>query len=159
MARHVSSLIGERDWPAESITRSQIKFHGLFLQVHGQFLRLITQCSRAPTTPALRVSTSNVAARPGRSGPNRTNGRADRKYAAHCCGGGQRATPGPLLDPLLAHAPRPTLFFSYVNDTGFWLVKHIFGMSVDETLKTWSTMDTLLSVFGLIFALACSLVV
>jgi GntP family gluconate:H+ symporter len=52
-----------------------------------------------------------------------------------------------------------SLFFSHVNDAGFWLVKEYFGMSVGETLKTWSTMETLLSVFGLIFALACSLVV
>ena len=52
-----------------------------------------------------------------------------------------------------------SLFFSHVNDAGFWLVKEYSGMSVGETLKTWSTMETLLSVFGLIFALACSLVV
>lgn len=51
-----------------------------------------------------------------------------------------------------------SLFFSHVNDAGFWLVKEYFGMSVGETLKTWSTMETLLSVFGLIFALACGLV-
>ena len=31
-----------------------------------------------------------------------------------------------------------SLFFSHVNDAGFWLVKEYFGMSVGQTIKTWS---------------------
>ncbi len=35
-----------------------------------------------------------------------------------------------------------SLFFSHVNDAGFWLVKEHFGMSVSQTLKSWSVMET-----------------
>ena len=42
-----------------------------------------------------------------------------------------------------------SLFFSHVNDAGFWMVKEYFGLSVGETLKTWSVMETLISVVGL----------
>ena len=46
-----------------------------------------------------------------------------------------------------------SVFFSHVNDAGFWLVKEYFGMSVGQTLKTWSAMETVLSVTGLVFVL------
>ncbi|WP_076465840.1 GntP family permease [Actinomyces mediterranea] len=39
-----------------------------------------------------------------------------------------------------------SVFLSHVNDAGFWLVKEYFGMTVGETFKTWSLMETLLSV-------------
>ncbi|MFD7154987.1 SLC13 family permease [Kribbella sp. NPDC059898] len=42
-----------------------------------------------------------------------------------------------------------SLFFSHVNDAGFWLVKEYFGMTVGETIKTWSVMETVISVMGL----------
>lgn len=46
-----------------------------------------------------------------------------------------------------------SLFFSHVNDAGFWLVKEYFGMSVWETIKTWSVMETLISVVGLLMTM------
>lgn len=52
-----------------------------------------------------------------------------------------------------------SVFFSHVNDAGFWLVKEYFGMSVGQTLKTWSAMETLLSVSGLVFVMALNLVI
>ena len=52
-----------------------------------------------------------------------------------------------------------SLFFSHVNDAGFWLVKEYFGMTVGETFKTWSLMETVLSVVGLLSVLALSVVV
>ena len=39
-----------------------------------------------------------------------------------------------------------SVFLSHVNDAGFWLVKEYFGMSVGQTFKTWSLMETILSV-------------
>lgn len=51
-----------------------------------------------------------------------------------------------------------SLFFSHVNDAGFWLVKEYFGMSVGQTLKTWSVMETVISVTGLGCVLLLSLV-
>jgi GntP family gluconate:H+ symporter len=52
-----------------------------------------------------------------------------------------------------------SLFFSHVNDAGFWLVKEFFGLSVGQTLKSWSLMETVISVSGLVFVLLLSLVV
>ncbi|MET9692928.1 gluconate:H+ symporter [Streptomyces sp. NPDC006514] len=51
-----------------------------------------------------------------------------------------------------------SLFFSHVNDAGFWLVKEYFGMTVGQTLKTWSVMETIISVVGLGLVLLLSLV-
>ncbi|MFJ3632918.1 GntP family permease [Streptomyces sp. NPDC090112] len=51
-----------------------------------------------------------------------------------------------------------SLFFSHVNDAGFWMVKEYFGMSVGQTLKTWSVMETVISVVGLGCVLLLSLV-
>ncbi|GAB83723.1 gluconate:H+ symporter [Gordonia rubripertincta] len=52
-----------------------------------------------------------------------------------------------------------SVFLSHVNDAGFWLVKEYFGMSVGQTFKTWSMMETLLSVSGLVVVLALGLVI
>ncbi|MFF5976280.1 gluconate:H+ symporter [Streptomyces sp. NPDC012769] len=52
-----------------------------------------------------------------------------------------------------------SLFFSHVNDAGFWLVKEYFGMNVGQTIKTWSVMETIISVVGIVFVLLLSLVV
>ena len=43
-----------------------------------------------------------------------------------------------------------SLMFSHVNDSGFWLFKEYFNLSVKETLKTWSVMETIISVVGLL---------
>ncbi|WP_029107735.1 gluconate:H+ symporter [Mycobacterium sp. URHD0025] len=52
-----------------------------------------------------------------------------------------------------------SLFFSHVNDAGFWLVKEYFGMTVGQTIKSWSLMETALSVSGLVFVLLLGLVI
>ncbi|MEU6036473.1 gluconate:H+ symporter [Actinomadura sp. NPDC047616] len=52
-----------------------------------------------------------------------------------------------------------SVFFSHVNDAGFWLVKEYFGLSVGQNVKTWSLMETVLSVTGLVFVLLLDLVV
>ena len=52
-----------------------------------------------------------------------------------------------------------SVFFSHVNDAGFWLVKEYFGLDVLQTIKSWSLMETVLSVSGLVFVLALSQVI
>jgi gluconate:H+ symporter, GntP family len=52
-----------------------------------------------------------------------------------------------------------SLILSHVNDAGFWLVKEYFGLSVVETFKYWTTMETLLSILGLAGVLLASLIV
>ncbi len=46
-----------------------------------------------------------------------------------------------------------SLMLSHVNDSGFWLVASLFKMDVKTTLSTWSVVETVLSVSGLLFTL------
>lgn len=49
-----------------------------------------------------------------------------------------------------------SLFLSHVNDAGFWLVKEMFGLTVGQTFKTWSVMETMISVVGFSFVMLLS---
>jgi Gnt-I system low-affinity gluconate transporter len=46
---------------------------------------------------------------------------------------------------------------SHVNDSGFWLVSRYLGLSVQDTLRTWSALTTVVAVTGLACALVLSL--
>jgi gluconate:H+ symporter, GntP family len=67
--------------------------------------------------------------------------------------------PGVNRELLVLATGAGSLILSHVNDAGFWLVKQYFNMTVAETFKTWTAMETILSVVGLIFILLLSLVV
>lgn len=43
-----------------------------------------------------------------------------------------------------------SLMCSHVNDTGFWMFKEYFGISLKDTFKTWTVMETIIGVMGLI---------
>jgi gluconate transporter len=43
-----------------------------------------------------------------------------------------------------------SLMFSHVNDTGFWMFKEYFGLTIKETILSWSLMETIVSILGLI---------
>ncbi|MBH4863995.1 gluconate permease, partial [Staphylococcus aureus] len=45
------------------------------------------------------------------------------------------------------------------NDAGFWMFKEYFGLTVKETFLTWSLLETIISVSGIIFILFISLFV
>src|SRR3954453_16422875 len=76
-----------------------------------------------------------------------------------------------IVAPLAAGLDQPTiallalavgagsLFFSHVNDAGFWLVKEYFGMTVGQTIASWSVMETIISVVGLAGVLVLNLIV
>ncbi|WP_228546676.1 GntT/GntP/DsdX family permease, partial [Pseudomonas aeruginosa] len=66
--------------------------------------------------------------------------------------------PGVNRELLVLATGAGSLILSHVNDAGFWLVKQYFNMSVSETFKTWTAMETILSVVGLVFILLLSLV-
>ena len=42
-----------------------------------------------------------------------------------------------------------SLTCSHVNDTGFWLFKEYFGLTVTQTLRSWTVMETIVSLIGL----------
>lgn len=52
-----------------------------------------------------------------------------------------------------------SLMFSHVNDSGFWMFKEYFGLSLKDTFRSWSAMETLVGLFGLLFVMLLSLVV
>lgn len=52
-----------------------------------------------------------------------------------------------------------SLTLSHVNDTGFWLFKEYFGLTVPQTLRSWTVMETVVSIIGLVGCLGLSLVV
>jgi Gnt-I system high-affinity gluconate transporter len=51
-----------------------------------------------------------------------------------------------------------SLFCSHVNDTGFWIFKEYFGISVKDTFRSWSVMESIVSVVGLIGVLVINAV-
>lgn len=46
-----------------------------------------------------------------------------------------------------------SLILSHVNDGGFWLIKEYFNMTVSQTLKTWTVIETIISLVALGFVL------
>jgi Gnt-I system high-affinity gluconate transporter len=50
-----------------------------------------------------------------------------------------------------------SLMFSHVNDGGFWMFKEYFNLSVKDTFKTWTVMETIVSVVGLLGCLVLNL--
>jgi Gnt-I system high-affinity gluconate transporter len=52
-----------------------------------------------------------------------------------------------------------SLIMGHMNDGGFWLFKEYFNLSIKDTLRTWTVMETLVSVVGLIGVLILSVIV
>jgi Gnt-I system high-affinity gluconate transporter len=42
-----------------------------------------------------------------------------------------------------------SLLFSHVNDAGFWLFKEYFNLSIKDTIRSWSVMETIVALVGL----------
>ena len=52
-----------------------------------------------------------------------------------------------------------SLMFSHVNDAGFWLFKEYFNISVKDTIRSWSLMETIVAVMGLLGAVFLNVIV
>lgn len=52
-----------------------------------------------------------------------------------------------------------SLILGPVNDAGFWMFKEFFNLSVKETLLSWSVLETIISIMGLIGVMALSTVI
>jgi len=63
------------------------------------------------------------------------------------------SAPGVNLELLVISMGAGSLILSHVNDGGFWFVKEYFNMTVPQTLKTWTVMETIIAVVALFFAL------
>ncbi len=67
------------------------------------------------------------------------------------------ATPGTHAELLVLATGAGSLVLSHVNDSGFWLIKEFFNMTVTQTLKTWTVAETIIGIAGLGFTLLLSL--
>jgi Gnt-I system high-affinity gluconate transporter len=47
-----------------------------------------------------------------------------------------------------------SLMFSHVNDSGFWMFKEYFNLTIKQTIRSWSLMETIVSIVGLAGVLA-----
>jgi len=58
---------------------------------------------------------------------------------------------GPGVSPelMVLSVGAGSIFFSHVNDTGFWIFKEFFNLSIKQTIISWSIMETIISVLGL----------
>ena len=61
---------------------------------------------------------------------------------------------GTNLELLVLSMGAGSLTLSHVNDGGFWFVKEYFNLTVPQTLKTWTVMETVISVVALVLVLA-----
>jgi Gnt-I system high-affinity gluconate transporter len=52
-----------------------------------------------------------------------------------------------------------SLMFSHVNDSAFWMFKEYFGLSLRDTFRSWTMMETLVGSVGILFVLLLSLFV
>jgi Gnt-I system low-affinity gluconate transporter len=75
----------------------------------------------------------------------------------------------PMLSVFALDAPHTALIViaissgatiaSHVNDSGFWLVSKYFGMNEKQTLQSWTVMETIIAVCGLVFSLTASMII
>jgi gluconate:H+ symporter, GntP family len=69
------------------------------------------------------------------------------------------ANPGIRPELLVLATGAGSVILSHVNDAGFWQVKEYFGLSVADTIRSWTICETLISVVGLVLTLALSMLV
>jgi Gnt-I system high-affinity gluconate transporter len=65
------------------------------------------------------------------------------------------AIAGQSVDPnlMVLSIGAGSLMFSHVNDSGFWMFKEYFNLSIMDTIKSWSLMETIVAIAGLAFVL------
>lgn len=68
-------------------------------------------------------------------------------------------TPGANVELVVLATGAGSLILSHVNDAGFWMVKEFFNMTVPQTLKSWTVMETILSLFAFAIILLLSVIV
>jgi H+/gluconate symporter-like permease len=50
-----------------------------------------------------------------------------------------------------------SVFGSHINDSGFWMFKEFFNLSLKQTFLSWTVMETLISLLGLIGVLVLNI--
>jgi GntP family gluconate:H+ symporter len=65
--------------------------------------------------------------------------------------------PGVSPELLVLATGAGSIILSHVNDSGFWIVKEYLNLSVPETLKTWTVMETILGFTAFAFVMVLSI--
>lgn len=52
-----------------------------------------------------------------------------------------------------------SVFGSHINDSGFWMFKEFFGISLKQTFASWTVMETTISILGLVMVLLLNIVI
>jgi Gnt-I system high-affinity gluconate transporter len=52
-----------------------------------------------------------------------------------------------------------SVFCSHVNDSGFWIFKEFFQLSLKQTFLSWTVMETIISILGLVGVMVLSMVI
>ena len=68
-------------------------------------------------------------------------------------------TPGVSAELMVLAIGSGSLMLSHVNDGGFWLFKEYFSLSVKDTLRSWTIMETTVGIMGLIGVLILSTII
>ncbi|MEM6050735.1 gluconate transporter [Erwinia sp. P7711] len=69
------------------------------------------------------------------------------------------ATTGVSPELMVIAVGSGSVIFSHVNDPGFWLFKEYFNLTIGETMRSWSGLETVIAVCGLIGCLLLQMVV
>ncbi|AFJ45604.1 gluconate transporter [Shimwellia blattae] len=69
------------------------------------------------------------------------------------------ATTGVSPELMVIAVGSGSVIFSHVNDPGFWLFKEYFNLTIGETIKSWSMLETIISLCGLVGCLLLGMVV
>ena len=70
-----------------------------------------------------------------------------------------QAQPGANLELLVLSMAAGSIILSHVNDGGFWLVKGYCNLTVPQTFRTWTVLETILSVLGFVCVLLLDLLI
>jgi Gnt-I system low-affinity gluconate transporter len=65
----------------------------------------------------------------------------------------------PALALIVVSIASGATILSHVNDSGFWIVSKYLGMNEKQTLQSWTIMETIIAISGLIFTMLLSLVI
>jgi Gnt-I system high-affinity gluconate transporter len=66
-------------------------------------------------------------------------------------------TPGVSPELMVLAVGAGSVFGSHINDSGFWMFKEFFKLSLKQTFLSWTVMETLISIIGLIGVLILNL--
>jgi GntP family gluconate:H+ symporter len=70
-----------------------------------------------------------------------------------------KSVPGTSMELLVIATGAGSLILSHVNDGGFWFVREYFGLSVPETFRSWTILETVIALVALAFVLLLNAVV